>query len=138
MHLDDFQKFFEDPNGGRHYDNIFLETGIQPGDVIGCGYEFRTASLFYTYNGERLPSAFRGIYLPRQEHDVFAAIGVGGPGPNRLIVNFGGDDQDHLFRWKPGREWSWLVDGHVGRLFAASSSAKDELPTYEEVRMGYS
>jgi hypothetical protein len=137
LHLDDRQKFCEDPNGGRPYGDILQETEIQPGDVIGCGYEFRSTSLFYTYNGERLKSAFSGMYVPRQEYDIFAAIGVGGPGPNKLIVNFGGDDQDHLFRWKPGREWGWLVDGHVGRLSATSSSVGDELPTYEEVRKGY-
>lgn len=135
LHLDDLQKFFEDPNGGRPYDNSLAR--IVPGDVIGCGFEFKTASLFYTYNGERLKSAFRGIYLPRQEHDVYAAIGVGGPGRNQLIVNFGGDDQKYLFSWKPGREWAWLVDGHVGRLTASSSGFGDELPTYDEVRSQY-
>ncbi|EJC98914.1 uncharacterized protein FOMMEDRAFT_52589, partial [Fomitiporia mediterranea MF3/22] len=127
LHLDDFQKFFEDPNGGRPYDPRL--TSISPGDTIGCGYIFSTGTIFFTYNGERLADAFRGVYLPRTAHDVYAAIGVGGPGPSRLRVNFGGDDEEHLFRWLPGREWSWLVDGHVGRL-AGSAADEDELPSY--------
>lgn len=130
LHLDDFQKFFEDPDGGRPYDSRL--TTLRPGDVIGCGYEFRSGSLFYTYNGERLDTAFRGIYMPREQYDVYAAIGVGGPGANHLLVNFGGDDGEHLYRWKPGREWAWQVDGHVGRL-AGSSSGADELPAYSTV-----
>jgi len=48
---------------------------------------------------------FIGIYLPRREHDVFAAIGV-----VAFEVNFGGEE----FRWKEGREWAWGVEGHVG------------------------
>ena len=74
LHLDDFRKFFEDPEGGRDYTDAFSR--ISPGDTVGCGYEFLTGTLFYTYNGVRLPPAFTGIYLPRQNYDVFAAIGV--------------------------------------------------------------
>jgi len=129
LHLDDMQKFFEDPNGGRSYDSRLQR--IRPGDVIGCGYEFSTASLFYTYNGERLDTAFRGIYLPREAHDVYAAVGVGGPGANHFVVNFGGDDTEYLFRWKPAREWAWRVEGHVGRLGGGSGSG-EQLPSYYE------
>lgn len=129
LHLDDMSKFFEDPNGGRPYDSRLEK--IRPGDVVGCGYEFSTSSLFYTYNGERLDTAFRGIYVPRDAYDVYAAIGVGGPGANHFIVNFGGDDNEHLFRWKPAREWAWRVEGHVGRL-GGSSGTNDELPSYAD------
>ena len=137
LHLDDMQKFSEDSDGGRPYDARL--SSIQPGDAIGFGHEFRTGSSFFTYNGERLGEAFRGVYSPRESFDVFAAIGVSGPGENELIVNFGGDDQAHLFRWKPGREWAWLVDGHVGRssdVVAGRSGAVggDELPSYDLVR----
>ena len=66
--------------------------------------------------------------MPRTKHDVHAAIGVGGPGRNRVRVNFGGE----LMRWKPGREWSWLASGHVGVTIGESSIGieGDELPAY--------
>lgn len=81
--------------------------------------------MFFTYNGARLSSAFSGIYLPRQEFDVFAAIGV--EGDIEIEVNFGGD----VFRWKEGNDWAWRVEGHVGS-FGGSSSQDAELPVYEE------
>ncbi|KAI5120141.1 hypothetical protein M0805_001909 [Coniferiporia weirii] len=127
LHLDDMQKFFEDPEGGRQYDSRL--TAIEAGDVIGCGYEFATGSVFYTYNGVRLANAFRGVYLPREQHDVYAAIGVGGEGANMFKVNFGGDVEAHPFRWEPGREWRWRIEGHVGCL-AGSSGEVEELPKY--------
>ena len=125
LHLDDFRKFFEDADGGRDYADAL--TRISPGDIIGCGYEFRNGVLFYTYNGTRLPPAFSGIYLPRQSHDVFAAIGV--EGRCDLQVNFGAN----LFSWQEGNEWAWRVDGHVGKISGGPSDADDELPTYQEV-----
>ena len=60
--------------------------------VIGCGYEFSSKSLFYTYDGVRLGAAFCGVYVPLEEHDVYAAIGVSGSGENELSVNFVGED----------------------------------------------
>ncbi|KAI0926995.1 hypothetical protein AcW1_007638 [Taiwanofungus camphoratus] len=128
LHLDDFRKFFEDPEGGRDYTDLL--TSISSGDTIGCGYHFATAALFFTHNGVRLPNAFRGIYLPRERYDVFAAVGV--EGENELEVNFGGD----WFRWKEGNEPGWRVEGHVGRLDGGTRGADDELPSYEEARRG--
>lgn len=124
FHLDDFRKFFEDPDGGRDYTDAI--TRIQWGDTIGCGYDFQTGSLFYTYNGMRLPDAFNGIYLPRHAYDVFAAIGV--EGECEFEVNFGGD----VFRWKEGNEWAWRVEGHVGRIIGlgGSGTLDDDLPAY--------
>ncbi|KAF9451325.1 hypothetical protein P691DRAFT_808076 [Macrolepiota fuliginosa MF-IS2] len=126
LHLDDFRKFFEDPKGGRDCTSDL--TRISPGDTIGCGYEFATGILFYTYNGYRLPPAFTGIYLPRQNYDVFAAIGV--EGECDFDVNFGGD----YFRWKEGNEWAWRIEGHVGGHIASGSGLgrdiDEELPTY--------
>jgi len=124
LHLDDLRKFFEDANGGRDYTDTL--TRINPSDTIGCGYEFRNGLLFYTYNGMRLPPAFSGLYLPRQSHDVFAAIGV--EGRCEFQVNFGGN----LFDWYDGNEWAWRVDGHVGRMAGGPSDAGDDLPTYQE------
>jgi len=123
FHLDDFRKFFEDPDGGRDYTDAISH--IRSGDIVGCGYEFATGALFYTYNGSRLPNAFTGIYIPRHQQDVFAAIGV--EGHTEFQVNFGGD----VFRWKEGNEWAWRVEGHVGRLGGGSGLQDDELPAYQ-------
>ena len=95
--MDDFRKFFEDPDGGRDYipeSSDSPVTSIQPGDTIGLGFVFSSGVLFYTYNGIRLPDAFTGIYLPRQNQDVFAAVGV--EGECDFEINFGAD----VFRWK--------------------------------------
>ncbi|KAE9385055.1 hypothetical protein BT96DRAFT_968490 [Gymnopus androsaceus JB14] len=130
-HLDDLRKFFEDPDGGRDYTHNGQplplpynpqnrrEQYIPSGSTIGCGYTFKTGSIFYTFNGIRLPNAFDGAHLPRHERDVFAAIGVSGQ--TNFDVNFGGEP----FRW-------WRVEGIVERLTfgEASSSAGDELPAY--------
>jgi hypothetical protein len=89
--------------------------------VIGCGYEHETTKLFFTYNGQRHPHAFAGIYHPRNEYDVFLAIGV--EGKTEFEVNFGGDG----FLWKEGNDWK--VGEQVGD-FGGNSAADDELPGY--------
>ncbi|KAJ2935437.1 hypothetical protein H1R20_g1655, partial [Candolleomyces eurysporus] len=124
LHLDDLRKFFEDPDGGRDYVDADVLSRIRPGDIIGCGYDFATGAIFYTYNGLRLPNAFTGVYLPRPQHDVFAAIGVSGE--CELQVNFGGE----VFKWKEGNEWAWRVEGHVGRLTGGPGPYDEELPAY--------
>ncbi|GLB34129.1 putative SPRY domain contaitning protein [Lyophyllum shimeji] len=127
LHLDDMRKFFEDPDGGRDYlTDSFESISVRAGDTIGCGYEFSTGSLFFTYNGLRLPNAFKGVYLPRAAQDVYAAVGVSGG--VEIKINFGGD----VFRWKEGNEWAWRVEGHVGRLGGGRAGEGDELPTYSE------
>ncbi|GBE83243.1 hypothetical protein SCP_0502910 [Sparassis crispa] len=129
LHLDDFRKFFEDPYGVRDYTDRLKH--ITPGDTIGCGYQFSNSGVFFTHNGVRLRDAFTGVYLPRAQHDVYAAIGV--EGANNFDVNFGGD----LFRWKEGNEWAWRVEGHVGHLSSGDFvDHDDQLPSYEEVRGG--
>ena len=120
------RKFFEDPTGGRDYTSLLQR--ITPGDVVGCGYDFSSSGLFFTYNGRRLPDAFGGLYVPRAQYDVYAAIGV--EGACEFGVNFGGD----VFRWKEGNEWAWRMEGHVGKMLGASGSYIDELPSYEEAR----
>ena len=103
LHLDNMQKFYEGDQGGQAYDldkrlPIPLLTGKGKSHhhhhlpVIGCGYEFSSKSLFYTYDGVRLGAAFRGVYVPREGHDVYAAIRVSGPVANALSVNFCGRD----------------------------------------------
>ncbi|KAH7915442.1 hypothetical protein BJ138DRAFT_1141744 [Hygrophoropsis aurantiaca] len=121
LHLDDFHKFFEDPCGGREY---IQDLKISSKDTIGCGYVFSTGTIFFTYNGTRLPPAFTGVYLPRTTHDVYAAIGV--EGINEFSVNFGND----VFKWAEGNEWSWKVEGHVGCLSGSSERDDEGLPAY--------
>jgi len=131
-HLDDLRKFFEDSDGGRDYsiDTPGLSR-ISPGDVIGCGYEFGTSviltsTLFFTYNGRRLPNAFAGIYMPRVDHDMYAAIGF--EGVNEVEVNFGSSD----FQWKEGNDVAWQVDGHVGYMAGSGPGQDERLPSYSE------
>ena len=56
---------------------------------------------------------FCGVYVPWEEHDVYAANGVSGPGANALSVNFGG----RRFVLEEANE-----DGHVG-YFAQNEDA---------------
>jgi hypothetical protein len=105
---------------------------VGPGDTIGCGFEFGSTAVFFTYNGARLENAFAGVYVPRETYDVYAALGVYG-GPNEFDVNYGAEP----FKWKEGNEWAWRPEGAVGRLSGPSSRVvDDELPTYAEVRYG--
>jgi Ran-binding protein 9/10 len=123
-HLDDLRKFFEDPDGGRDYVDSNLVSQVRDGDTVGCGYELANGGLFFTYNGMKLPFAFTGIYMPRHEFDVFAAIGV--EGECEFEVNFGAD----VFRWKEGNEWAWRSEGHVGKIVGTSRDYDNELPAY--------
>ncbi|KAF9028529.1 hypothetical protein BDP27DRAFT_1327300 [Rhodocollybia butyracea] len=140
-HLDDLRKFFEDSDGGRDYTNHGRplplpfrpedpsQQYIPTGSTVGCGYIFSTGSIFYTFNGLRLPDAFSGAHLPRHERDVFAAIGVSGQ--TKFDVNFGGEP----FRWLPGNTWPWRVEGLVGRSIlgeggSSSGAGGEELPAY--------
>ena len=65
------RKFYEDPDGGRDY---APRLKVYPGCVVGCGYEFASGVLFFTFNGERLPEAFRGLYVPRVAQDVYGNV----------------------------------------------------------------
>ena len=126
LHLDDLRKFYEDPDGGRDYETQGLLKKVSPGDSIGLGYDFASSSVFFTYNGVRLPNAFSGLYIPRDKYDVYAAIGV--DGANEFEVNFGTD----VFRWKEGNDWTWRVEGHVGNFAGSSGGGGEELPSYQE------
>ncbi|KAI4527304.1 hypothetical protein K525DRAFT_285251 [Schizophyllum commune Loenen D] len=128
LHLDDFRKFFEDPDGGRDYDTGGILTRLRSGDVVGCGYELAGGRLFFTYNGIPLPPAFSGIFMPKHNYDVFAAVGV--EGACDVEVNFGGD----VFMWKPANEWAWRVEGSAGNIAGPSIEHGDVLPSYEESR----
>ena len=138
LHLDDMHKFFEDPDGGRPYSSS-LRPGmkLRRGDVIGLGYEFATASVFFTFNGERLQDAFRGVFLPRESYDIYASIGV--VGKNEFTVNFGADPARNPLKWKPGREWAWSLDGCLGSSGPSGSrvvgeyGADNSLPSYQDI-----
>ena len=127
LHLDDCRKFFEDPDGGRTYTSDL--SGVSPGDTVGVGYSWGLGTLFFTHNGRRLPDAFSGLYLPREMHDVYAAIGVSGPGVCEFEVNFGAGTE---FEWKEGNNWK--VEGHVGMMPGGPGGADDELPSYSDAR----
>ncbi|KIY54009.1 hypothetical protein FISHEDRAFT_32189 [Fistulina hepatica ATCC 64428] len=125
LHLDDYRKFFENPDGGMDHDScgrLRPDRALEPGETIGCGYEFATNTFFFTYNGDRFPAAFTGIYPPGQ-HDVYAALGV--DGTCDFEVNFGGDS----FAWQPANEWDWRAD-NIG---LPTGSGSVELPSYDEV-----
>lgn len=115
------QKFWQDPTGGRSYDRTLGK--IQDGDVIGCGYDFRENSLFFTHNGRKLEKAFSGLY-PRGTGDVYAAIGV--CGDNELVVNFGAGNE--LFRWKEGNEESWSLKGRFDNLGGGTGVTGGDFP----------
>jgi len=125
LHLDDMRKFFEDPEGGQDFHGSI--TKLQPGEVIGCGYEFHSGEIFFTYNGTRFPAAFKGVYFPRDKQDVYAAIGVGGW--NKLEVNFGREP----FVWKSANSEEWRFARHIGCL-SSDGNIDDQLPSYQEFR----
>ena len=126
LHLDDYTKFYEDSDGGRDYDTDGLLKKISPGDTVGLGYELASGTIFFTYNGTRLPNAFSGVYIPRDEYDVYAAIGV--VGKNQFRVNFGTD----MFKWREGNGWAWKVEGHLGDFTGSSGGDEGELPSRQE------
>jgi hypothetical protein len=74
----------------------------------------------------RAAPAFAGLYVPRADFDVYAAVGV--CGRSRLRVNFGGAP----FRWKEGNGWAWRVEGHVGRLAGGPGGEAEGLPSYAQ------
>ena len=122
LHLDDMRKFFEDGDGGRDY---ATHLKVHPGCVIGCGYDFFSGAIFFTYNGQRQPDAFPSVYMPRGTVDVYACLGV--QGDCDFEVNFG----TASFAWKEAEEWKWRLDGHVGVTGQAGPSGpSDELPAY--------
>ncbi|KAJ6614821.1 hypothetical protein B0H10DRAFT_1787754 [Mycena sp. CBHHK59/15] len=152
LHLDDRRIYFDNSEGGSDYmdETVDEKSGklskrhctphIRPNDTLGCGYEFNNGlgKMFYTYNGQRLATAFNRIFDPQENDadiqsvdgdpkmDVFAAIGVT-DGPCQFDVNFG----QHKFKWEGGPSdvgyWSveqWNVKGLFNRL------STDEPPRY--------
>ena len=132
LHLDDCRKFYQEPGEGQEYETSGLlpAKGFTSEDKnywIGFGYEFKTNSVFYTYNGKRLPNAFTGVYTPLREYDVYATIGI--QGKNEFEVNFG----TTKFQWKEGNEPSWKVGGHGGVMACAVGGEEEKLiPSDEE------
>ena len=118
------RKFYEDPTGGCDYTPLLKR--ISPGDTIGCGYDFTSSGVFFTHNGHRLPDAFNGVYVPLDQFDVYAAIGV--EGACEFEVNFGAGTD---FEWKEGNNWK--AQAHVGMMPGGLGSEDDELPSYSEV-----
>ncbi|KAG0700635.1 hypothetical protein DFH29DRAFT_853492 [Suillus ampliporus] len=124
FHLDDFHKFFEDPEGGRPCFPGSAPLTSVVGHTIGCGYSFHTGTMFFTIDGQRLSDAFTGIYLQnRSGIDVYAAVGMSGECD--VSVNFGGTS----FKWLEGNEWIWKVDRQVRKL-GGDVGEQEELPAY--------
>lgn len=119
------RKFFEDPDGGQDFFDGIKK--LQPGDIIGCGYEFQNGDIFFTYNGTRFPAAFKGVYFPREKQDIHAAIGVGGA--SHFEVNFGREP----FAWKAGNTEEWRFARHIGCL-STQTAVNEELPGYTDFR----
>jgi len=122
LHLDDY-RIFCGPNGGSNYEPLFSNGSEREGCTFGCGFDFKDRGIFFTYEGTRLPDAFRGIYpgvyrtnsSPNEDsmissegtYDVYAAIGV--EGESNFEVNFGGQK----FLWEEGNQPHWKVENHI-------------------------
>lgn len=71
---------FSGPGTSRPYGPKF-----GTGDVIGCGFDFRTMSAFYTKNGVCLGTAFQNISIGR---GIYPFVGFKTPG-EKIRANFG-------------------------------------------------
>jgi hypothetical protein len=65
-HSDDGKKF-NNSGSGLPYGPTYTV-----GDVVGCAYNYRTREVFFTKNGEKLPTAFYDV----DSNDVFPTIGL--------------------------------------------------------------
>ncbi|KAI8048100.1 concanavalin A-like lectin/glucanase domain-containing protein [Syncephalis plumigaleata] len=77
-HSDDGRKFLSDPMGGMDY-----AAGYAEGDIIGCGYDPASGSVYYTRNGRHLGVAFSNIRAPA----LYPCIGA--DDECTLYANFG-------------------------------------------------
>ena len=129
LHLDDSKIYFGDPSRNKRCRrNPLSSLKIRPGDTIGFGYKFASNGVFFTHNGRRLRQVRTDVYVPRENHDVYAAIGM--LGANDFEVNFGTE----AFKWKDGNCWAWKFEGHVGGITGSPGSFKEETPPrYEDV-----
>jgi hypothetical protein len=126
LHLDDYRTFHANDEGGEDIDETnryhFPSKGVRPKatDTFGCGIDFASRGVFFTYNGTRIqPDAYSGVYpssisnyIAKSEdglYDVFAAIGV--QGETELEVNFGAKE----FSWKEGNQAQWRIENHTSQ-----------------------
>ncbi|VDL62333.1 unnamed protein product [Hymenolepis diminuta] len=79
-------------NSGALYhsspDTVLCPNGFKEKDIIGCGINFITSSLFFTKNGQFLGNAFEGIipiYGTSEIHPVILMDGL----QTRILTNFG-------------------------------------------------
>ncbi|KAM3174802.1 hypothetical protein ACTXT7_009780 [Hymenolepis weldensis] len=79
-------------NSGALYhsspDTVLCPNGFKEKDIIGCGINFITSSLFFTKNGQFLGNAFEGIipiYGTSEIHPVILMDGL----QTKILTNFG-------------------------------------------------
>nr|CDS18738.1 ran binding protein 9 [Echinococcus granulosus] len=85
-------------------------------DIIGCGVDLITKSLFYTRNGEFLGKAFEGKLPVSAIPDLYPVIALDGQGC-RVTTNFG--DQPFFYPFK--RHIAEEREAHENRLIGALS-----------------
>jgi hypothetical protein len=71
--------------------------GFGHSDTVGCGWDIKNETIFFTKNGEKLAPAFSGV-----RGRLFPAIGVGQE--SAITANFGLDIVASPFMWKPAND----------------------------------
>lgn len=79
LHSDDGCKFFDNSLGGVDYTKPLKE-----GDRISIDYIRSTGEIFYSVNGNKLPTAYDSKFAKLQNFPVFVAVGFEGPSRLRL------------------------------------------------------
>ena len=83
---------YHSDNGGMHHgtgippQHVRLTYG--PGDIVGCGLEYKSRRIFFTKNGKFLGYEFGKIGRDVVESGLYPTVGVDSECP--IFVNFGG------------------------------------------------
>uniref|UniRef100_A0A183CD75 B30.2/SPRY domain-containing protein n=1 Tax=Globodera pallida TaxID=36090 RepID=A0A183CD75_GLOPA len=78
--------------------------GIRPGNVVGCGVDFKNKKIFYTLNGERLGPA--GEFVDSSVR-LFPCVSLARDG-DEIEANFGPD-----FEFKTLLKWDEIVNKNL-------------------------